>query len=70
MNYADLAAMLAFFFTGLLWLGAIFMKYRLRQSDPPIIVPKFRTESKAALTMIAWITIFFLLNLFFDWIRS
>lgn len=70
MNYPDLAAMLAFLFTGLLWLAAIYMKYRLRLSDPPVMVPKFRTESKAALTLIAWITIFFLLNLFFDWVRS
>ncbi|MCA0387955.1 MAG: hypothetical protein LCH52_05615 [Bacteroidetes bacterium] len=70
MNYSEIAAILAFLFTGIFWLGAIFMKYRLKESDPPVIVPKFRTESKAALTIISWVTTFILFNLFFDWIRS
>ncbi len=63
MSKADIAALLAFLFTGLSWLGAIFMKYRLQAGHPPVVVPKFRTESKAALTMIAWISFFMLFAL-------
>lgn len=62
MNNADIAALLAFLFTGLSWAGSIFMKYRLQVSDPPVYVAKMRGEAKAALSMFAWIIYFLLFS--------
>lgn len=56
MSSGDWAVCLSLIFTGVLWLFGIFMKYYLAKCDPPIKVPKFRTEAKAAIFLIVWVT--------------
>ncbi|GMU89827.1 MAG: hypothetical protein AMXMBFR49_20340 [Chlorobiota bacterium] len=59
MSSGDWAFWLSLIITGVLWLFGIFMKYYLARFDPPIIVPKFRTEAKAAIFLILWLTSMF-----------
>lgn len=66
MSSGDWAVLLSLIITGILWLFGIFMKYYLAQFDPPIIVPKFRTEAKAAIFLILWLTSMFELAYLFQ----